>query len=659
MRARAPLTAVAAVTLLTTLASPARAAAPAPRGCDPLDTALCLLPFPNDWYTVADHSTGSGRRVAFTTAEMPRNRIGLPVDPAEFDRNDGFSPGTPILAQIPGLDLARTGAAPVTDIGASLAPDAPIVILDLRTGARVPYWAELDSNTTDRARQALIVHPAVRLTDATHYAVALRDLRTSTGQKIAPTPAFAAMLAKSPPKGRLAARWRELHPVLRALARHGITSRGLDLAWDFTTSSSRSLTERALHMRDESFATLGRNAPLVTISSVKDTTPQQDPQIARRVIGEVWVPNYLNEISGGPGSRLHYATARPGPDSLPEPTPGEYLPAEFQCDLPQAATAHPARPVLFGHGLFQSPTVVDNPLLTRAAQHYDVVFCAADWMGMSTEDLPFLGVMSTDLSLFPSVPDRMQQAYLDFLFLGRWMTHPQGLAANWAFRSRVDTSQPLVYGGYSLGGIEGGALSALARDWHRAWLGVPGAEFSTLLNRSVDFGQFQQIINVTYPDPLTQQVGLAMLQMLWDRGEPDGYLDHLVTNPLEGTPAKQILIQNVYGDHQVANVASQTEARSLGIPVRGPVLAAGRDASGFWGIPVVTHLPYTGSMLTFWDSGSPTPPTGNLPPSAGHDPHQDIANTPAALDQVLGFFTTGRVVDTCSGAPCVAIPYNG
>ena len=655
-----PHVALATVLLLASAAviPTAARAADAPHGCDPLDAAMCLLPFPNDWFTVADRSTATHRRVAFNRAMMPRNRLGLPLDPTEYDRNDGFSPGTSILAQIPGLDLAKTGAAPITDIGASLKTDAPIVVLDTKTGRRTPYWAELDSHATDPARRALIIHPAIRLGEGGHYAVALRNLRDATGAAIQPSAAFKTMLTPTPPRDPvLAARWHQLHPTLNALRHNGVGNGGLNLAWDFTTSSTRSLTERALHMRDESFARLGKAAPIVLITSVRDTTPQQDPQIARRVTGEVLVPNYLDQPLGVPGSRLHYPTAHPGPDTLPEPSATQVLPAGFQCDVPQAARTHPARPILFGHGLFQDQSVVDHPLLTRAAAQYDVVFCGATWLGMSAEDIPYLAALTADMSGFPSVPDRMQQAYLDFLFLGRWLSHPRGLATNWAFHGLVDTSHELVYGGYSLGGIQGGALTALAQDWHRSWLGVPGMEFGTLLNRSSDFSQFQQLLDVTYPDPLEQQLGFALFQMIWDRGEGDGYVTHALRDPLPGSPVHQVLIQNIYGDHQVANAASQIEVRSLGIPVRAPILARGRDATGFWGIPQVSALPYSGSMMTFWDSGSPTPPPGNVPPSAGHDPHDDVANTPPALDQVLRFFTEGKIVDTCAGQPCQAIPY--
>ena len=112
--------------------------------CDFLDPAKCLYPFPNDYFTVRDRSTDTNRRVQFSPDSMPRNAAGVPIDPTEWNRNDGFSPGSAILTSVPGLDLGRTGAAPETDIGRSLRASAPIVLLDATSGRRIPYWAEID-----------------------------------------------------------------------------------------------------------------------------------------------------------------------------------------------------------------------------------------------------------------------------------------------------------------------------------------------------------------------------------------------------------------------------------------------------------------------------------------------------------------------------------
>jgi hypothetical protein len=120
-------------------ARPLQADSPDARGaCDFLDTAKCLYPFPNDYFTVRDRSTETDRRVQFAPESMPRNAAGIPIDPTEWNRSDGFSPGSAILTLVPGLDLDRTGVAPEIDIGRSMRANAPIVLLDATSGRRVP-----------------------------------------------------------------------------------------------------------------------------------------------------------------------------------------------------------------------------------------------------------------------------------------------------------------------------------------------------------------------------------------------------------------------------------------------------------------------------------------------------------------------------------------
>ena len=82
----------------------------------------------------------------FDPSSMPVNVEGVHIDPTEWNRNDGFSPGSPILTYVPGLDLEASGVPDQTRIRDSLRPTAPIVLLDADTGERVPYWAELDAS---------------------------------------------------------------------------------------------------------------------------------------------------------------------------------------------------------------------------------------------------------------------------------------------------------------------------------------------------------------------------------------------------------------------------------------------------------------------------------------------------------------------------------
>ena len=65
--------------------------------------------------------------------------------------------------------------------------------------------------------------------------------------------------------------------------------------------------------------------------------------------------------------------------------------------------------------------------------------------------------------------------------------------------------------------------------------------------------------------------------MLWDRSEPNGYAQHMTTDPLPNTPAHTVLLHVAFGDHQVANVATEIEARTIGASIHQPAIAPGRQ----------------------------------------------------------------------------------
>src|SRR3954447_15652336 len=106
MRVTTSLLVVAVLALVAPAAAAGHTASPKGKGCDRLDDAACMLPFPNDAFTTPSASP-SGRRLHFTRSMMPRNRQGKAIDPTPFKTFDGFSPGSVILAKVPGLDTAR------------------------------------------------------------------------------------------------------------------------------------------------------------------------------------------------------------------------------------------------------------------------------------------------------------------------------------------------------------------------------------------------------------------------------------------------------------------------------------------------------------------------------------------------------------------------
>ncbi len=624
--------------------------------CDPLDQADCMYPYPSDYLTKEDPTTDTGRRVHFATAGMPRNNNNVPVEIADYNLNDGFSPGSSILLRVPGVDLAQTGAAPITDIERSLDVGAPIVIINADTLQQHLFWAELDANATNPAQQALILRPAVNFDESTRYIVALRNLKDSSGTIIPPAAEFAAYRDDTPTGiAALEARRPHMEAIFTTLASAGVARNDLYLAWDFTVSSQRSITERLLHIRDDAFARLGSAAPAFVISNIEN---ELDDRIFRRITGTFQVERYVDSTTApakfvldGNGLPTHQATTQP---------------ASFVCNIPRAAlanagaTAVPARASIYGHGLLGAHTEVSAGNVRSMANEHNFVFCATKWIGMADEDITnAIGILQ-DVSKFPSFTDRLQQSMVNQLFLARLMIHPNGFVANAAFQDQlgnpvIDTSD-VFYDGNSQGGIFGGTVMAVAQDITRGVLGVPGMNYSLLLTRSTDFTAYSAVLYPAYPNQLQRPLVLALIQMLWDRSEPNGYARHIMNDPLPNTPSHKVLLQLAFGDHQVANVATEIEARTIGASIHQPAISPGRhtDVDPYFGIPAIPAYPFDGSALIIFDSNEPAPPITNTAPTAGSDPHSDPRNSVIGRQQKSEFLkTNGAVVDVCSGAPCV------
>lgn len=644
-------------------------------GCDPLDPAVCLQPWPNDYFTRPDAGTPTGRRLDLKITAMPRNAAGVPIRPDEYNRNDGFGPGSPIHVKIPGLDnqpaFDRTGLVPITDMARTYDRDQPAVVIDAATRQRHLIWAELDANAHSDADRNLYIRPGVNWQEGHRYIVALRDLRDANGDLLPAGPAFRAYRDRIPTGNpAIEARRAHMESILRTLRRAGIKRKDLYLAWDFTVGSEQRTAGRMLAIRDDAFAQLGdtdladgvvppsSSAPTVLTESVSDV---DDPDIAKQVTGTFLVPCYLDRPGCPPGSKFAYTDLD---SNTPLRIPGNTAVARFTCIVPRRAlSGEPMRLSLYGHGLFGSRNEVTAGNVKAMAQEHGFVFCATDWWGMAQEDVPTtVGRVLPDLSNFPIFADRAQQGMLNFLLLGRLMIHPDGLADDAAFAGVNLDRRALFYDGNSQGGIIGGSLTAVSPDVRRAVLGVPGMNYSTLLQRSVDFDQFAAFLYPAYPKEIERPLIFSLMQQLWDRGEADGYAWHMTTDPLPNTPSHTVLMHPAFGDHQVANVAAEVEARTIGARVRPTPLDPGRspDVTPFYGIERIGSFPYDGSAIEIWDSGTPPAPTTNTPNRAGADPHSHPRSDPKAREQKSEFLRIGgQVVDVCDGGPCYANGYTG
>jgi hypothetical protein len=296
-----------------------------------------------------------------------------------------------------------------------------------------------------------------------------------------------------------------------------------------------------------------------------------------------------------------------------------------------------------------------------------------------------IGILQ-DLSKFPELTDRVQQGLLNELLLGRLMDNPSGFLTNPAFHVSgadttsapvIDTSK-LYYNGNSQGGILGGALTAVSPDFTRASLGVPAMNYQVLLPRSVDYTTYESVLIPAYPDPALRALDLDLIQMLWDRSEPNGYAHRMTGNPLPGTPKHQVLMDVAFGDHQVTDWQANVEARTIGAKAHSPVVYNGRwpNVDVLWGIPRIGSYPYTGSAIVYWDGGpvrpdpsnpadvlgTDPPPLGNVPNTSGKDPHGLPRATPAEQQMVSDFLrpdALSSISDTCGGGPCFDFNFPG
>jgi hypothetical protein len=673
--------------------------------CEMLDADNCMFPWPSDVFTVADDSLDTGRRVNLNQASMPANRRGDRVDPSEWNRNDGFSPSQMILAQVPGVDLAQTGAPRITDLSASLEPDSPVVVIRASTGEQHLVFAELDANTDDPAEQTFIIRPMVQFERGERYIVALRNLRDSNGDLLPAPDVFRAFRDDTlTDNTAIEERRAAMEAMFSELQEAGVERSELYLAWDFTVASARNITERLLHIRDEAFADLGTAAPDYVISTLTDyascdpagCADGQDEQIAREIAGTFFVPNFLNSDDGAPGSAFYYATPD---DGLPDRLNGDNLfAANFVCRIPRSVAedfSQPpkaqARPSLYGHGLLGSANEARGGTRQNVdimALDHQMMFCATDWAGFAGADVPFAIQVLQDFSLMQAFFDRQQQGLLNFMFLARLLKSDAGFVADPAFQAAgqpVFDNSTVYYDGNSQGGILGGALMGVIQDVTRGVLGVPGMSYSFLLRRSVDFNAFTPFFSGSgtgadgggYPSVKDQSFLLSMAQLLWDRAESSGYAVHIERDPLPNTPQHAVLLQVAYGDHQVSMWSAEFMARSIGARLRIPALETGRhpDSNPYVGLEPVPVGDFTASVLTLWDDGpvgggaleggTAPPPITNTPPvepDFGNDPHSLPRREPAAQAQKSAFLRPdgeGRFVDTCApDQPCFTNGYS-
>ena len=640
-----------------------------PLDCDPLTPSYCAFPYPNDYYTVADTSTATGRKLALPEVIMPANRFNQRSNPGPFNEMDGFSPGISAMTHLPGATVM--GLATPDSIDDSLAAESPTVFLNADTGERVPHWVDRDEWVVQaktridagedspkfniprpleelEQEQAMMLRPAVRLEDATRYIVAFRNIRDDQGELVEPSPGFLALRdAEASDDEVIESRRAHFEDIFEALESNGVSRDDLQIAWDFTTASRENNTGAMVHIRDDAFA----NYPDGVEYEVEVIDETREGMACKL---EITFHMPLYTVGGDPDDGSTGALLNLGDDGLPEQN-GTY-PYLAEVFVPEAAQTEPAGLVEVGHGQLGSRGVGG---LEEFWVEMNLVAFGLDHIGFSSDDVPTVvaAILGGDLSEFRAIPERMHQGHLNFLMAMRTMWREADGGASTPLNqalaehcggATIDGSRRYYYGG-SQGGILGAVIMALNLDVERGLLAVPGQSYNLLLNRSVNFDDYAGQLYEGYGwNGLHMQMNLALIQGLWDRAEPTGYSKYIRTNRLPNTPAHEVMIQVSKADHQVTNLGAQIMARAI-----GEVVNLAPTIRPVWGLEEEDGL-HTGSAMLEIDFGNDERPITNIPhwgDSKG-DPHGRAAELPGLAEAVFEFFETGQVQNPCGGEPC-------
>jgi hypothetical protein len=692
-------------------------------GCEILNAAECLLPYPSSFFLQSDPTTDTGLRVNFPLQGMPTVN-GPAFVPDAFNELDGFSPMVQAIMHFPqGVDLELTDAARLlepeccgqpagppwidtrTYTDRSLDADSPSVLIKADTGERVLHWLEVDGRATGGqipGRQSVFLRPALSLEPGTRYIIAVRDLKDPANADVDPESAFEALRDGTltiDPEIESRRAYME-SAVFTPLTNAGITRSELVLAFDFTTQSEDQLTRQMVSMRDQAYdwlATVESTIGLVTFTVNAETIidadcdpDTNDPNCCtepddvewKKVSGTYASPLFLTSVPVQTG----FQSMNVDGDDLP--VQNGFMDAPFDITIPCSVFdgGVTSRPLYLGHGIFGTGKGMVDLVPNQKARFADWTYIAggSDWIGLSgwRDDVSdqiwivqqIIGLGTSKLNNFQGFPDRLRQGMLNALVMAKMMK--LGLFnRHTAFEKSAGVgvfpgpAEEMYYYGISLGGIHGTWMSALSPDMASFGLDVPAINFSCLLQRSTQFSDFETIItSIGITDPIHFALFIGLAHELWVSAEPAGFARHITSDPLPGSgAAKKIYYMPSWLDKQVSNQCTEAAARTMELPN-----LTGSIQQGMADLPDVAGPVDSGMIL--YDPGAfdildplhvpEFPKLSNIIPPNTCDPHGGPRDTPAAIRSLINFFQPGGQVENfcngvCDAAEPLEIPDGG
>ncbi|AKT39244.1 hypothetical protein [Chondromyces crocatus] len=613
-------------------------------GCNPLTTSEeCLYPYPSAFVQRDDASSPTGVRMNFDAQKLPLRGGVTPLDVTPYNAADGVSPVSSILLHF-GREIDTEPLPNQHELDQSIRDDCPIALIDQQTGARVPFFAEMDRNAKDDQidRSALILRPVAPMEMGhRHVVLVRRGLKDTAGKEIEPTAAFKALVSGESTSSKDLEALRPRYESIFTLAESsGFTSGELLTAFDFMVASRDFVLGPILSMRERALEMVG-----TTGLPYKITEIQEDPNehMAKIVFGEFEVPTFLRDDDSIEHDADHVPVLQ---------TPNKSYP--FTLLVPKKAADGPLPLVVLGHGIFGSGRSFltsggDGAAIQQIANDQGAVVIATDWIGLSENDLERLIQIADSLDKIHLVTDRLQQGIINALALTR--------LARGALKDDAQvkpTDGPLLdldqtyYWGASLGGIQGSSFISLSPDIARAAFGVPGSAWSTMISRSSVFPPIKVFLQPHYPDPLDFLFGVTLIQARFDHSDPVNVSRLMFREPLpDAPPGRLVVLQEAIGDSQVPNLTTEILARAMGVKQLSP------PVYDVFGLEQVTS-PTTSSALAQYRMANydkPAPPEENLPPSEDNGVHHDMNFLPNVHQQIFQLWLGGEIRQFCDG-PC-------
>ena len=613
-------------------------------GCNPFATSEeCILPYPSAFFQTADAQSNTGFRVNYPQDIVLAGET-LPIDVSLTNTADGVSPAGPLLIHFK-KDLLPKYLTPYHEQAHSLSIHNSIALFNYETGERVMFLSEMDMNRKDAYpdRYVMIVRPLEPMEPGQRHIVAIKNNVTDTdGNPLESPEAFAVLRDGIPTTNDVIEQVRPQYELMFPfLDARGYARNELLIAWDFMVASEQYLLGPILSMREQALSDMEGTGLSYTITSVVDNP---NSYLAKIVEGDFEVPTYLNGDSIFDYDEDHLPIKQQSNITFP-----------FTMLIPKKSVTlqGPLPLVVFGHGIFGSGrsylTGWASDFIQPLAEQAGAVLIATDWIGLSSGDLDLIiEEVLPDLNRIALVTDRLQQSLINNLTLtelalGDLSEDPQVKTGDFDL---IDESKVYYYG-VSLGGIQGTSFVSLSNRITRGVLAVPGSVWLNMIPRSTVWIPLDIYMQLFYPDPLLQQVGIALMQTWFDHSDPINLTRFLHKSPPPNVPAEKVIIlQESIADCQVPNMTTEMLARAINIKQMTPAIY------NVEGLQKVTG-PTVDSVLTQYHLVDQTseyyPPPENIPPTRDNGVHSDMCFMDHVIDQILHFMETGEIVQYCTG----------